>query len=205
MKPPKTATHALRPKVAIPDCVMFIQTSSIRSLYQSAKSPFKTLKNHPSTARRAGVPEEAAFRFQSTPCSRLPETACFEFASCFFEDKKPSYEHLEHAYRQNRMATASAVRHLHSLRVRAPVFGLLWVDGTVRAHVDWCAVLKGEPVSKSPCTRPPVEPQWQWLLDSIFFRHPIPTPMTGLRIRSFANGTWKDQRRSSKFIFSSET
>lgn len=45
---------------------------------------------------------------------------------------------LEDAYRQNRMSTAAAVRHLHSLHVQAPVFGLVWSDGIVRAHVDWC-------------------------------------------------------------------
>jgi hypothetical protein len=36
------------------------------------------------------------------------------------------------------MSTAAALRHLHSLYVEAPVFGLLWSDGSVRAHVDWC-------------------------------------------------------------------
>ena len=46
---------------------------------------------------------------------------------------------LEDAYRQNRMSTASAVRHLHSLRIDVPVFGLVWANGTVRAHVDWAS------------------------------------------------------------------
>lgn len=50
---------------------------------------------------------------------------------------------LDDAYRQNRMATAAAVRHLDSLHVKAPVFGLVWSSGSVRAHVDWC-VSKGQ-------------------------------------------------------------
>jgi len=52
---------------------------------------------------------------------------------------------LDDAYRQNRMATAAAVRHLHSLHVKAPVFGLVWSDGSVRAHVDWCVSKEDEP------------------------------------------------------------
>lgn len=41
------------------------------------------------------------------------------------------------AYRQNRMATASALRQLQCMGIRAPVLGLIWANGTVRAHVDW--------------------------------------------------------------------
>jgi len=52
---------------------------------------------------------------------------------------------LEDAYRQNRMSTAAAVRHLHSLHVKAPVFGLVWSDETVKAHVDWCVSKDQEP------------------------------------------------------------
>lgn len=68
----------------------------------------------------------------------LPSVPGFEFASAFFEDKKPLHQMLEDAYRQNRMSTASAVRQLHSLHINAPIFGLIWSNGTVRAHVDWC-------------------------------------------------------------------
>lgn len=46
---------------------------------------------------------------------------------------------LEDAYRQNRMSTASAVRQLHSLHISAPIIGLVWANGTVRAHVDWAS------------------------------------------------------------------
>jgi solute carrier family 25 (mitochondrial carnitine/acylcarnitine transporter), member 20/29 len=51
---------------------------------------------------------------------------------------------LEDAYRQNRMATAAAVRHLHSLRIKSPIFGLVWASGSVRAHVDWCRCEEGK-------------------------------------------------------------
>jgi len=91
---------------------------------------------------RTGSPSKgSSFRFQSTPCATLPDQPGFEFVSSFWEDKKPVHQMLEDAYRQNRMATAAAVRHLHSLRIKAPVFGLVWSSGTVRAHVDWS---KGE-------------------------------------------------------------
>jgi solute carrier family 25 carnitine/acylcarnitine transporter 20/29 len=59
---------------------------------------------------------------------------------------------LDDAYRQNRMATAAAVRHLHSLHVKAPVFGLVWSDGTVRAHVDWCVGKGQEPPVRATST-----------------------------------------------------
>lgn len=88
-------------------------------------------------ASTASVGSESTLRYQSTPCLKLPETACFEFASAFWEDKKPLYHLLDDAYRQNRMATTSAVRQMHSLGVSVPIFGLVWAQGTVRAHVDW--------------------------------------------------------------------
>jgi hypothetical protein len=37
---------------------------------------------------------------------------------------------------------AAALRHLHALRVWSPVFGVIWADGKVKAHVDWCASSK---------------------------------------------------------------
>jgi len=37
------------------------------------------------------------------------------------------------------MSTASAVRQLRALHVFAPIFGLVWTNGTVRAHVDWAS------------------------------------------------------------------
>jgi hypothetical protein len=59
---------------------------------------------------------------------------------------------LDDAYRQNRMSTAAAVRHLHSLHVKAPVFGLVWSDGNVRAHVDWCVKKGQEPPVRAVST-----------------------------------------------------
>jgi hypothetical protein len=59
---------------------------------------------------------------------------------------------LDDAYRQNRMSTAAAVRHLHSLHVKAPVFGLVWSDGSVRAHVDWCVNKGQEPPVRTMST-----------------------------------------------------
>lgn len=90
---------------------------------------------------------ENAFRFQATPCVQLQPTPCFEFASAFWEDKKPGCESQDHAYRQNRMASSSALRHLASLHIGAPITGLLWTDGKVKAHVDWSEHMGETPVS----------------------------------------------------------
>jgi hypothetical protein len=73
---------------------------------------------------------------------------------------------LEDAYRQNRMSTAAAVRHLHSLHVKAPIFGLVWSDESVRAHVDWCVSKEQEPPvraiseEKNVVTHPPRYDRW---------------------------------------------
>jgi len=132
------AQRILHPKSAIPDCGVFVKSSTIRHLSHSLKSPYKTLNAHPSIAKYSRTRLEHSFRFQSTPCTQPPATASFEFASSFWEDKKPAYEQLDHAYRQNRMSTAAAARMLYSLRISSCVFGLIWADGMVQAHVDWC-------------------------------------------------------------------
>lgn len=138
--------RVLGAKTVIPDCAVFIPASNIRALSHSAKSPFKTLKGH-----SASVNGGTSFRFQSTPCAQLPDTPGFEFISSFWEDKKPVHQMLEDAYRQNRMATAASVRHLRSLLIEAPVFGLVWANGCVRAHVDWCKMEgKGPIVLSAP-------------------------------------------------------
>ncbi|KAI0068305.1 hypothetical protein BV25DRAFT_1867311 [Artomyces pyxidatus] len=129
------AARILSAKTVIPDCAIFIPSADVRSLYHSAKSPFKQLMRSCLTGSGSG---ERFFGVQSTPCAQLPSMPSFEFASSFWEDKKPVHDILEDAYRQNRMSTAAAVRHLHSLCVKAPMFGLVWSDGKVRAHVDWC-------------------------------------------------------------------
>lgn len=136
LKPKPTAARILNAKTAIPDCAVFIASKDVRELSAGAQSPFKALKRSELTTRGR---ISKSFESQSTPCAQLPSTPCFEFASSFWEDKKPLHQMLTDAYRQNRMSTAAAIRHLHSLHVRAPVFGLIWSDGTVRAHVDWCS------------------------------------------------------------------
>jgi len=135
----------LNAKSVVPDGVVFAPETAVRKLSHAAESAFKQLRRSSLTgsATRGGE----SFATQSTPCVQLPRTPGFQFASTFWEDKKPVHTLLEDAYRQNRMATAAAVRHLHSLHVEAPVFGFVWSDGTVRAHVDW-RVGRGE--------RPPI-------------------------------------------------
>jgi hypothetical protein len=131
------AAGILNTKTVIPDCAIFVPAASVRSLAHSSKSPFKILKGQASVVDTGSPSKASSFRFQSTPCAQLPDAPGFEFISSFWEDKKPLHHLLEDAYRQNRMSTASAVRHLSSLHIEAPVFGLIWSSGTVRAHVDW--------------------------------------------------------------------
>lgn len=40
------------------------------------------------------------------------------------------------------MACTSVLRHLYSFRIQAPIFGLIWADGRVKAHVDWYSLDK---------------------------------------------------------------
>lgn len=134
-----SSVRVLRAKSVVPDSSVFIRASSIRPLSLPRASPWKSLNNNAKVRKHCTELSESAFRYQSTPCAQPPEHPSFEFASSFWEDKKPNCELLETAYRQNRMATTSAVRHLKSLGVQAPVFGLVWANGTVRAHVDWCS------------------------------------------------------------------
>lgn len=125
-----------------------IPSATIRTLSLSKDSPFQVLKQHPNVVKTGNVTKCSSFRFQSTPLVVPPETAAFQFCSSFWEDKKPVHQMLEDAYRQNRMATTASARHLHSHHVKAPVFGLVWASGTVRAHVDWCSA--SEEKSKHP-------------------------------------------------------
>ncbi|KAI9513049.1 hypothetical protein F5148DRAFT_463897 [Russula earlei] len=133
----------LNAKSVVPDGVVFVPEKAIRKLSHAAESAFKQLRRSSLTGSAAKGGE--SFATQSTPCVQLPRTPGFQFATAFWEDKKPAHTLLEDAYRQNRMATAAAVRHLHSLHVEAPVFGLVWSDGTVRAHVDWSVSKGGGP------------------------------------------------------------
>lgn len=135
------SVRILNAKSVVPDGAIFVSEKSTRKLSLAAESAFKRLKRSELTGSAARG--EGSFACQSTPSVQLPRTSGFQFASSFWEDKKPVHSMLDDAYRQNRMATAAAVRHLHSLHVKAPVFGLVWSDGNVRAHVDWC-VNKGQ-------------------------------------------------------------
>ena len=127
--------RVLNASTVIPDCAVFIPATHLQSLSGSVSSPFNKLSR--SKFAGAGTGEQS-FSNQCTPSAQLQNIPGFEFVSSFWEDKKPVHGMLEDAYRQNRMSTVAAARHLHSLHIIAPVFGLVWANGTVRAHVDWC-------------------------------------------------------------------
>lgn len=132
------AARILSTKKSIPDCLLMINPDSILHLSDSADSPFKRLKKQDTVKKAGSVVKRSSFAYQATIRDLIPDTPGFEFVSSVWEDKKPVHNLPEHAYRQNRMSTASAARHLNSMRVDAPVFGLTWAYGSVRAHVDWC-------------------------------------------------------------------
>lgn len=135
-----SAKRVLGTRLISPDSAIFIRPDSIRRLSSSKSSPFNSVNTHPSTLQTCGLKPGDSFRYQATPCMELPdERRAMEFISSVWEDKKPNINAFDSAYRQNRMACASAARHLWSFNVQTPVFGLLWADGKVRAHVDWCA------------------------------------------------------------------
>lgn len=202
------AVHILNTKTVIPDCAILIPAASIRSLSHSAKSPFKILKSHSSVVNSGNASKGTSFRYQSTPCARLPDMPSFEFVSSFWEDKKPIHNMLEDAYRQNRMATTAALRHLHSLRIKTPIFGLVWASGTVRAHVDWCKCEEGKtPVSQCSLSTPS-------FLNEIFRQFSQPRIREGTqrcqtrgrkRVTYFTSGSWIDPVTSWKCTSSSET
>ncbi|KAL1951285.1 hypothetical protein VTO73DRAFT_434 [Trametes versicolor] len=132
-------TRILKGKTAKPDGSLFVPTRLLVSeLCEKEQSPFNILHRHSRAMQKKGASSgDATFRYQATLCARLPDACVFEVASAFWEDKKPSQDELAVAYRQNRMASTAALRQLHALNVRAPVFGLVWADGSVRAHTDW--------------------------------------------------------------------
>ena len=127
----------LSAKTACPDGSVFVPKRALTHLMGASGSAFNklTAMTKGTTSPSGSVGGKTSFRYQATPCTTLSDGGGFEFVSSFWEDKK--HEHIDAACRQNRMATASAVRQLHALRIRAPVFGLVWAQGTVRAHVDW--------------------------------------------------------------------
>ncbi|KAF9244556.1 hypothetical protein BU15DRAFT_42061, partial [Melanogaster broomeanus] len=147
--PSTTVDRVLNTKTATPDCAVFLPAALTRPLSHSAKSPYRILKNNPAVTKSGTATRGSSFRYQSTPCAQLPDMPGFEFVSSLWEDKKPVHTLLDDAYRQNRIATASAARHLHSLNIKSPVIGLIWANGTVRAHIDWCEVVNEKPVVMS--------------------------------------------------------
>ncbi|KAJ3783380.1 hypothetical protein GGU11DRAFT_5491 [Lentinula aff. detonsa] len=132
------AARILNTRKSIPDCVVMVPPESIRHLSNSTDSAFKRLKKNKAIKKTGSAVKSSSFAYQATICYSIPDTPAFEFVSSIWEDKKPVHSMPEHAYRQNRMSTASAARQLHSMHVDAPVFGLTWTHGHVRAHVDWC-------------------------------------------------------------------
>lgn len=133
----------LNAKTVCPDGSVFVPKRSLKHLSETSSSIFNELKKMTkgTLSSSGSIGGKSDFRYQATPCTTLSDGGGFDFISSFWEDKK--HEHIDAACRQNRMATAAAVRQLHALRVRAPVFGLVWAQGTVRAHVDWWEEIEG--------------------------------------------------------------
>lgn len=133
------ATRILNAKTVSPDGAIFLPFSLAHPLSHSSSSHYKSLKRLVPFAKKSlrSTTTTTTFRDQATPRAHLPDTEGFEFVSCLWEDKKPVHQLLEDAYRQNRMSTAGALRHLHAFRIDAPVFGLVWANGNVQVHVDW--------------------------------------------------------------------
>ncbi|RPD82069.1 hypothetical protein L226DRAFT_556047 [Lentinus tigrinus ALCF2SS1-7] len=136
-RPSTNAAKNLSARIARPDGALFIPSHRIRHLWDSEDAPFCTLCQNPRANNTGSHGGSSSFKWQSILSARLDETSKIEVASAFWEDKKPIHHEMDAAYRQNRMATTAALRQLHALNVRAPVFGLVWSEGTVRAHVDW--------------------------------------------------------------------
>jgi len=132
IKPNKTDAPLLAARTIIPDAVVLVRDSRLRKLAAGQKAPFNVLSQ-----------PHFGFAAQATPRVHLSPKPCFEFASSVWEDKKPSHEFMHAAYSQNRMAAAAAARQLHAFGIEAPVFGLVWGDAKVRAHVDWVSEEKG--------------------------------------------------------------
>lgn len=123
------------PQLAVPDSSIFIRPSSIRGLSQGSNSPYMSLR------RDLGAfidPEQNGMRNEATPCTNIGSKDRFEFISSCWEDKRTTDDLLDSAYRQNRMACAAACRHLRAFKINLPVFGVIWAQGKVMVHVDWC-------------------------------------------------------------------
>ena len=127
----------------MPDCAVFASPS----LHYLVASAFQSLKRSERVHKTGTATRRSSFRYQATPVDSPPDTPGFEFASSVWEDKKPAHQGRVEAYRQNRMSAASLLRHLHSLGIDVPIFGLIFANATVRVHVDWCQMEEGKLVS----------------------------------------------------------
>ncbi|KAI0778604.1 hypothetical protein BD413DRAFT_112767 [Trametes elegans] len=133
-----STARILGAKSAKPDGALFVPTHHLQTLSLDENSAYKVLCRHrPQGDSGHAVGGEFSFRYQSTVCVKIPDAQVPEVASAFWEDKKPGQDKLDPALRQNGIATTAALRHLHALNVKAPVFGIVWSENTVRAHVDW--------------------------------------------------------------------
>ncbi|EJD52274.1 hypothetical protein AURDEDRAFT_181770 [Auricularia subglabra TFB-10046 SS5] len=134
--PASSAEHKkiMAPRNVIPDASVFVSSAGLATLSGKMDSAFNRLKN---------AAPRGKFRHQATLASTLPDREVFEFASSVWEDKKPDQTHVDNAWRQNRMATAAAARQYHAFQVDAPVIGLVWAEGKVRAHIDWAGEENG--------------------------------------------------------------
>ncbi|KAK7059123.1 hypothetical protein VNI00_001749 [Paramarasmius palmivorus] len=137
------ATRILATQAVVPDCAIFVPAPLLEPLAPHYKSLARVHRTKSTSAAAA----RTSFRYQSTPCTTLPDSTTtsnsknFEFISALFEDKQPNWLH---GYRQNRMGCASVARQLLALGVRSPVWGLVWCEGRVRVHVDWAEGVAGD-------------------------------------------------------------
>jgi hypothetical protein len=129
----------------IPDGLIFLNPSYIRSLSEGTDSPYATLSHNPDLF---ASPKKRLLRVEATPRFNIGDKPQFEFISSCWEDKKSNDDQLESAYRQNRMVCAAVCRQLRAFSIRLPVFGIIWTQGKAMTHVDWCVEgKKGRQVS----------------------------------------------------------
>ncbi|KAI4528994.1 hypothetical protein K525DRAFT_262773 [Schizophyllum commune Loenen D] len=136
----QASARVLKTRTVMPDCAVFASPS----LHYLVASAFQSLKRSERVHKTGTATRRSSFRYQATPVDSPPDTPGFEFASSVWEDKKPAHQGRVEAYRQNRMSAASLLRHLHSLGIDVPIFGLIFANATVRVHVDWCQMEEGK-------------------------------------------------------------
>lgn len=183
-----------------PDGSLFIPGDELAELSDTVDSPFNVLARHKGANISVSHGGTSSFRWQSTLCSKLPARPGFEIASCFWEDKKVEHNVSDVAYRQNRMATTAALRQLHALNIQAPIFGLVWAEGTVGAHVEWWQEENDKFVSRYDIVR--TLRRFDVCLNRPSCRPRTEDPQDG---STSTTGTCPNQRISSRCICSSGT